>query len=121
MQNSGFLRIPAIGWVITPIQREKRFRHSIWDFRTITRSKTLFEATDVTDTIWRAAKDVFDLWYKNSRGKMRLLGFGISQLSTAGTGQKNLFSQDDSKQKEIDKAVDQIKKRFGKGAIKREI
>jgi DNA polymerase-4 len=92
------------------------------DFRTITRSRTLDESTDVTDTLWRAAKAVFDEWYKSRRGKLRLIGFGVSQLNAAGKGQKGLFGeQDEKKHKDIDKAVDEIKRRFGKGAIKRKL
>ena len=90
------------------------------DFRTVTRSKTLTDPSDVTDTLWNAAKEVFQEWHRKTPGSLRLIGFGASGL-TAGKGmQLGLFTdEDEQKQKRLDKAVDEIKKRYGKGKIGR--
>ena len=51
------------------------------DFRTVTRSDTLSEATNVTKTLWATAEHVFRQWHARSGGPLRLLGFGVSGLS----------------------------------------
>lgn len=90
------------------------------NFNTVTRSKTFTKATNVTETLWREAKAVFDGWYKKSGCALRLLGFGASGLRAEGSGQKELFADaDEEKHKRIDKAYDKIKSRYGDDAVKR--
>jgi len=90
------------------------------DFRTITRSSTLSEPTNVTRTLWMAAKSVFQRWQVNSAGPLRLIGVAASGLLEEGTGQLPLFADpQEEKQKRLDKAVDKIKNRYGKEALRR--
>lgn len=90
------------------------------DFRTITRSKTLGEATNTTRTLWEGANAIFQKWQIESAGVLRLIGFAVSGLAQEDTGQKQLFSDtEEEKQKRLDKAVDKIKSRYGKDALRR--
>jgi DNA polymerase-4 len=62
------------------------------NFKTITRSHTFAIPTNVSKVLWEEAKKVFEEWYTKSAGALRLLGFGVSNLSTESGGQKSLFS-----------------------------
>lgn len=90
------------------------------DFRTITRSKTFANPTDVTTTLWHQAREALLKWHKKSAGPLRLLGFGASGLQKAGSGQRQLFSEPErEKQKRLDKAFDRIRGKFGHDALRR--
>jgi DNA polymerase-4 len=90
------------------------------DFRTITRSKTFPNPTDVTATLWGQAREALLKWHKKSAGPLRLLGFGASGLQKAGSGQRQLFSEPErEKQKRLDKAFDRIRGKFGHDALRR--
>ncbi|MBN1361379.1 MAG: DNA polymerase IV [Sedimentisphaerales bacterium] len=90
------------------------------DFRTVTRSETLSEATNLTQPLWNAAQRVFDQWHKRSGGALRLLGFGASGLEAEGAGQGTLFADPSAeKLKRLDATADQIRARYGKRALHR--
>ncbi len=91
------------------------------DFKTITRSHSLSEPAQTTEILWNAAKDIFTKWHKSIRaGKLRLIGFGASNLSSAKKGQRMLFSDESTeKQKHIDEAMDMIKRKYGNDTIGR--
>ena len=90
------------------------------DFRTITRSNTLDKATNITNILWKEAKDIFLKWRKRSGGALRLLGFGASGLVDEGIGQQDLFTNpEDEKQKKVDDVFDKIKKKYGEDKMKR--
>ena len=90
------------------------------DFRTVTRNRSFDTGTNTTETLWRAAKQVFEQWYKKSGGALRLIGFGAGQLEDEQGGQLLLFSDpQEEKQEKVDKAVDKITQRFGKGTMRR--
>jgi len=90
------------------------------DFRTLTRSKGITEASATTEILWQTAKEVFEKWYSNTGGPLRLIGFGASALRPAGAGQQKLFEDPvEQKQGDIDKTVDAIRERFGKNALRR--
>lgn len=82
-------------------------------FCTITRSATV-SYTNSTEDIYNLAKK---LLYSNWDGKtpLRLLGVSISQL-VKEFEQKSLFDNDEKKRK-LNKVIDQIKDKFGDGAI----
>ena len=90
------------------------------DFRTITRSSTVDQPTNVTKTLWQEAQEVFLQWYKKSAGPLRLIGFGVSGLQKAGSGQHQLFTESDQeRQKRLDEAFDKIRDKFGHDALRR--
>ena len=109
------MRVRSAGLVARTLTLKLRYG----DFQTITRSRTLDEATDVTSVLWGEAKGVFDKWAGGGVKPLRLLGFGASGFVRAGTQQKGLFDAEDEKQKQLDKTVDAIKKRYGRGIIGR--
>ncbi len=90
------------------------------DFRTITRSSTFDQPTNITRALWQEAQEVLLQWHKKSPGALRLLGFGVSSLQKAGSGQQELFPEpDQEKQKRLDEAFDKIRDKFGHDALRR--
>jgi DNA polymerase-4 len=90
------------------------------DFRTVTRSATFDHPTNVTKILWHKAEQVFLKWHKKSAGALRLLGFGVSGLKKAGSGQHQLFTAPEvEKQKRLDEAFDKIRNKFGHDALRR--
>lgn len=90
------------------------------NFQTITRAITLAEPTDVTLELERAAVELFRERLPPGRHAVRLLGVGVSGFANDGRIQKSLF--DDAEhlaQSRIDDAADQIRERFGAGALVR--
>ena len=90
------------------------------DFRTLTRSETLGEATNLTALLWEAAERVFRQWHRRSGGALRLLGFGASGLTPEGTAQETLFPDPEiEKLRRLDQTVDAIRDRYGKHSLHR--
>lgn len=80
--------------------------------------KKLKTATNITREIYESACQVFDeMWDKVP---IRHLGIHTSQVVTEDTRQLNLFDDMDyEKQERLDRAVDDIRKRFGTDSIVR--
>jgi DNA polymerase-4 len=92
------------------------------DFETITRSTTLPRPTDSTDELWRAAAGLFDRWVEADFRPVRLIGVSVSQLQAPAGRQMDLFTDDqDQRQRQLDRATDEIQSRFGRGSIHRGI
>ncbi|MEN6335506.1 MAG: DNA polymerase IV [Phycisphaerales bacterium] len=90
------------------------------DFRTVTRSETPGESTNVTNLLWQTAERVFRQWHSRSGGPLRLLGFGVSGLEDERAGQQLLFpDHQQEKLKKLDQIVDKIRDRYGKRALHR--
>ena len=90
------------------------------DFETITRSHTLETETHRTEDIWKAAQHIFESWSRTSFRPVRLIGVSASQLTGDNDTQLPLFgSVAQDKLSGIDKAADEIAKRFGSGSIRR--
>jgi DNA polymerase IV len=87
------------------------------DFRTVTRRISLHQPTQLTDRIYRAARDLFD--HAGDIGSLRLIGVGISDLVAEGdmrvTG--DLLDPDAGKRAAAERATDAIRARFGAEAI----
>jgi len=95
-----------------------KFRYG--DFKTITRSGTLDRPTDITKVLLQKAMMLFEQWHRNSAGALRLLGFGASGLSPAGSGQQVLFADpDEEKHKKLDVVFDTIREKYGQESLKR--
>jgi DNA polymerase-4 len=98
---------------------------SVWvkirfgDFKTISRQLTLDEASDVTVTLYEAARTLFDAWAKESFSPVRLIGMAAKNLSE-GPDQLSLFPDPKTqKQKSMDSVMDQINQKLGKSTIRR--
>lgn len=91
------------------------------DFRTLTRSRTLREATDLTEEVIDTARALFGTWAAASFRPLRLLGTSLSNLvEPEAAGQSSLFDAGrDERRRRLDAATDDIRRRFGTGAIGR--
>jgi DNA polymerase-4 len=89
------------------------------DFKTYTRQRVLRPATCDTQPIARAAAELFDDWLREQPGApVRLLGVSARQLTTAP--QLDLFGAVKSQRNgRLDATVDDIRSRFGAGALAR--
>jgi DNA polymerase IV len=84
-------------------------------FRTITRQRTLPEATDLTEPIWRTA---LELARPEVRGiRVRLLGVTASHLGIPD--QLALFGAADGRRRQATEAADEVRRRFGERAVTR--
>ncbi len=89
------------------------------DFRDHSHQETLSVPTDGTMSIYAYACKLFDaLW--DGHTPLRLLGVSLSRLSTEEGGQISFFQDPkETKETEIDRAVDTIRSRFGSDAVMR--
>jgi DNA polymerase-4 len=86
----------------------------------VTRSATLSETTNLTKVLWEAAERLFNRWHARAGGPLRLLGFAASGLAPERAGQQSLFSDpEQEKLRRLDKTVDKIRDRYGRGAVHR--
>ncbi len=87
------------------------------DFTTITRQITLPEPTDQDNAIYAAAQQLFEqAWPKGK--PVRLIGVGVSSLSPP-LQQLGLWETPSEKGQRLQDALDAVRNRFGRGAIKR--
>lgn len=90
------------------------------DFKTITRSVTMERPTQTTHVLMQEASRLFNQWHRQSGVPLRLLGFGTTGLSPAGSGQQLLFADpEEDKQKMLDTAFDKIRGKYGDNSLKR--
>ncbi|KRF17407.1 DNA polymerase IV [Nocardioides sp. Soil797] len=88
------------------------------DFTTITRSKTLPEATDVTQEIHRTATRLFDS-LGLQRARVRLVGVRVEGLVPRHTVHRQLvLGERERSWAEADRAVDRATRRFGTAAVR---
>ncbi len=88
------------------------------DFTTITRSKTMGEATDVTQEIYRTATRLFT-GLGLQRARIRLVGVRVEGLVPRGTVQRQLvLGERERGWSEADTAVDRAVLRFGAAAVR---
>lgn len=90
------------------------------DFSLITRSQTLPEPTDITHELWQTADEMLRHRMPPNRQPIRLIGMGVSGFDTTGLVQRQLFDQDErQRQTDLDAVADQIREKFGSGALRR--
>ena len=88
------------------------------DFQTITRSRTMPEATSVTAVLWKVGLELFDEWASARFQPVRLLGCSVSGFDELP--EQSLFNDPtQEKAKRIDATTDQILDRFGAHSISR--
>ncbi len=87
------------------------------DFQTVTRRHSLSDPTQLTDRIYRAAKDLYD--HAGTKGPFRLIGVGISDLAPEDQADlsPDLLDPDATKRAKAERAADAIRARFGHEAI----
>lgn len=93
------------------------------DFETVSRSRTLAEATDATHRIYRTARELFDSLGAGSDGgpvrpvrPVRLIGVRAEQLQPSGSEPEGLWDEDEG-WRAVDQAVDQVHSKFGVGGL----
>jgi DNA polymerase-4 len=88
------------------------------DFTTITRSRTLPEATDVTVEIHRAVTRLYDA-LGLQRARLRLVGVRLEGLVPRATVHRQLvLGEPERGWAEADRAVDRATRRFGSAAVR---
>jgi DNA polymerase-4 len=87
------------------------------DFTTITRSRTLPVATDVTQEVYRTASRL--LTEQVPAGAVRLIGVRVEQLTAvAGGGEQLFLDAPERGWRDADVAADQARSRFGTAAVR---
>ncbi|MCP5150510.1 MAG: DNA polymerase IV [Ectothiorhodospiraceae bacterium] len=90
------------------------------DFRTVTRARSLAEPTDVTATLWVAARGLLGEQLRRRRDPIRLLGMGASGLGRETSDQLDLFAEPVRRRDAgVDALVDAVSGRFGVDALRR--
>ena len=88
------------------------------DFTTITRSRTLPEATDVTQEIYRTATGLYDA-LGLQRARIRLVGVRVEGLVPRETVHRQLvLGEPEHGWSDADRAVDRATLRFGSAAVR---
>lgn len=87
------------------------------DFQLISRRHALTDPTQLTDRIYRAARDLFRA--EVGRGPFRLIGVGISDLAPEDQADLvgDLLDPDAAKRAKAERATDAIRAKFGREAI----
>ena len=89
------------------------------DFKLITRSRTYPTATNLTETIYNRACEIYRQHLAGRR--VRLVGVTVSNITTPTNGtQLNLFSaEQDEKRARLAQTVDKVRTRFGDNSLVR--
>ena len=88
------------------------------DFTTITRTRTLPEATDVTQEVYRAATSLYD-GLGLQRARIRLVGVRVEGLLPRARVHRQLvLGEREQGWAEADRAVDRATRRFGSAAVR---
>jgi DNA polymerase-4 len=87
------------------------------DFQLVTRRHALSDPTQLTDRIYRAAKDLFD--HAGTKGPFRLIGVGISDLAPEDQADlsQDLLDPEARRRAAAERATDAIRAKFGTDAI----
>lgn len=105
------------------LRKEGKYAHIVvvvlkdYQFRKYSHQKKLKNATNLTQEIYEASKEIFgEMWNGES---VRLIGVRLDQLVDHAYHQVSLFEDVSSREThtELDKAVDQLKERFGNQVI----
>jgi DNA polymerase-4 len=107
-------RLRASGQVGRTVSIKIRFA----DFTTITRSRTLPEATDVGRTVYETAVALYEA-LGLERARLRLVGVRVEGIAeAAGVPHQLALGEKESGWREAEQAVDKASRRFGTGAVR---
>ena len=107
-------RLRSHGQVARTVSIKVRFA----DFTTITRAKTLRDATDVGREVYATAKGLYDA-LGLQRARLRLVGVRLEGLVDADQSSRQLLLDERPQGwREADRAVDAASARFGAGAVR---
>ena len=89
------------------------------EFRNQSHQRNLPDSTDITAEIYEVAKELFEvLW--DGHTPLRLMRVALSNIDRGGEEQVSLFvDEQKEKQKKMDRAMDQIRDKFGKNMVQR--
>jgi DNA polymerase-4 len=88
------------------------------DFTTITRAKTLREATDVGRVVYETALGLYDA-LGLEQARLRLVGVRVEQLVDGDRASRQLLlGEKEIGWREAEQAVDRAARRFGAGAVR---
>jgi DNA polymerase-4 len=88
------------------------------DFTTITRSRTMSEATDVTQEVYRTATALYDA-LGLQRARLRLVGVRVEGLAPReSVHHQHVLGEREHGWSEADRAVDRAARRFGSAAVR---
>jgi nucleotidyltransferase/DNA polymerase involved in DNA repair len=88
------------------------------DFTTITRARTIPEATDVAQVLYSTARSLFDALGLD-RARIRLVGVRVEQLTDAGAVAHQLALGERSRgRREAELAADRAVRRFGRDVVR---
>lgn len=89
-------------------------------FTTYSHQRRLFSPTDITNEIFGVVKALFDEAWQGE--KLRHLGVHLGELTTETTKQISFFmEQNAEKNRALDKAMDSIRRKYGKDSVVRGI
>lgn len=112
-----------VGWRLRRYQlygRTVQVKIRFADFKTITRARTLAEPTNITQELWKIAAELLEGNLPAKHLGVRLLGMGVSGFEEEQPAQRSLFEEDKrEKQGRLDTLTDDVKRRFGKTALRR--
>jgi DNA polymerase-4 len=89
------------------------------DFTTVTRQRTLAEPTDATLMIWQAAAALFEAWWSQQKGPLRLIGVSADRQQAAAREASLFDAVPDQRQRALDAIADEAVRRFGPDALRR--
>lgn len=87
-------------------------------FVTFTRARTVPLATNYADVIWKEVSGLYSAFGRGRR-KVRLLGVKVSGLMPASERESLFEAEGDDRRERSHKAVEEIRRKFGRGSIYR--
>jgi DNA polymerase-4 len=88
------------------------------DFRILTRQCSLAQATNASDSLYRAAVSLLPQF--GDRGPVRLVGIAAYDLhAQANASQMDLLAVDGAKGRQLDRVLDEAAERFGRNVLRR--
>jgi DNA polymerase IV len=107
-------RLREQGYAARTVSLKVRFA----DFTTITRSRTLAQATDTSQEIYDVARELFQK-LGLQRARLRLVGVRAESLITsAKVTRQQMLGEREVGWREADRAVDRASARFGSGSVR---